>query len=163
MYYAAEQYILKDSTLHYSIFCFGNPVIWFGGLAALVYCAFITLNSRRYHLPGVNGIWHLKATGYDPRYMFIFTGILAQYLPWVLVPRGTYIYHYFASLPFLMTVLSLCFDHRDGNRARIAVKIGIAVTVVAAVMFIILFPYASGINSPGSWLNIGKKILRIWY
>ena len=33
---------------------------------------------------------------------FIFIGLLAQYLPWVLVPRGTYIYHYFASLPFLM-------------------------------------------------------------
>lgn len=163
MYYAAEQYILKESPLHYSIFCFGNPVIWFGGLAALVYCAFRALSSRRYSLSGGNSIWHLKASGYDPRYMFIFTGILAQYLPWVLVPRGTYIYHYFASLPFLMIAMSLCFDQDEGGKGRIAVKIGIAVAAIAAVMLIILFPYASGINSPASWLDIGKKILRIWY
>ena len=121
------------------------------------------MNSRRYILSGENGIWHLKTTGYDPRYMFIFTGILAQYLPWVLVPRGTYIYHYFASLPFLMTAMSLCFDHKEGIRDRTAVKVGIAVSVIAAVMFIILFPYASGISAPVSWLDIGKKILRIWY
>ena len=163
MYYASEQYLPKDSQLHYSIFCCGNPVIWFGGLAALTYCAIRALNSRRYILSGENGIWHLKTTGYDPRYMFIFTGILAQYLPWVLVPRGTYIYHYFASLPFLMTAMSLCFDHKEGIRDRTAVKVGIAVSVIAAVMFIILFPYASGISAPVSWLDIGKKILRIWY
>ena len=31
--------------------------------------------------------------------------LLAQLLPWVLVPRGTYIYHYFASVPFLFVFL----------------------------------------------------------
>ena len=27
---------------------------------------------------------------------------LSQYLPWVLVPRSTFIYHYFASVPFII-------------------------------------------------------------
>jgi hypothetical protein len=62
-----------------------------------------------------------------------------------------------------MIAMSLCFDQDEGGKGRIAVKIGIAVAAIAAVMLIILFPYASGINSPASWLDIGKKILRIWY
>ena len=95
--------------------------------------------------------------------MFIFTGILAQYLPWVLVPRGTYIYHYFASLPFLMSALSLCFDERKGTGKPWKKLIGIAVIVLATAAFVILFPYASGISVPSAWLDLGGKILRIWY
>ena len=164
MYYASEQYLPNNTRLHYSIFCFGNPVIWFGGLAALVYCAArAAANNRRYFLAGSPGIWHLKTREYTIRYMFIFIGILAQYLPWVLVPRGTYIYHYFASLPFLMTALSLCFDHKTEQGNRTAIRIGIAVTAAAAVLFILLFPYASGIYAPAAWMDIGKKILKIWY
>lgn len=164
MYYATEQYLPKDTMMHYSIFCFGNPVIWYGGLAALVCCAVRALINRRYILEKENTrVWHLKTTSRDPRYMFIFTGILAQYLPWVLVPRGTYIYHYFASLPFLMLALSLCFDGWEGENRRKAYIIGGVITSFAVVAFIILIPYACGIRVPVGWLDIGKRILKIWY
>ena len=163
MYYASEQYLGDNPATHYSIFCFGNPVIWFGGLAALVFCAGRALLKRRYSLNGGTEIWHLKPTGYGVRYMLLFTGLLAQYLPWVLVPRGTYIYHYFASLPFLMIAMSLCFDYKEEKVQKYAIIAGTAVTVAAAVLFIILFPYASGISAPAAWLDIGKKMLRIWY
>ena len=163
MYYAAEQYLPKSTNLHYSIFCFGNPVVWFGGLAALLYCFARALAGRRYRIPEKNGIWHLKPVSCESRYMFIFTGILAQYLPWVLVPRGTYIYHYFASLPFLMLALSICFDERKAPVMRRVRMIGTVITILAAIAFIVLFPYASGILAPSSWLDLGRKILRIWY
>ena len=172
MYYAAEQYLPKDSQMHHTIFCFGNPVIWFGGLAALVCCAVRALGGRRYNLSGSPGTWHLKSMTCDPRYMFLFTGILAQYLPWVLVPRGTYIYHYFASLPFLMLALSLCFEEKEGT-GRWPKMLGIAVVIIAAAAFIILFPYASGISVPASWLDLiiihtrdpegTIRLLKIWY
>ena len=35
--------------------------------------------------------------------------------------------------------------------------------IAAAVLFIILFPYACGLNVCKDWLNIGNKLLRIWY
>ena len=139
------------------------PVIWFGGLAALLFCIIRSVGERRYSLPGSTDLWHLKTSTYDPRYMFIFTGIMAQYLPWVLVPRGTYIYHYFASLPFLMLALSLSFDWQEKKRARIAKTVGMTFVIFAAVAFILLFPYASGISVPAEWLDIGKNLLKIWY
>ena len=86
-----------------------------------------------------------------------------QYLPWVLVPRGTYIYHYFASLPFLMSAIALCFTAKREKTQRILGIAAAAFTVAAVVFFIILFPYASGMSVSSSWLDIGSKILRIWY
>ena len=173
MYYAAEQYLPAGTQMHYTIFSFGNPVVWFGGLAALVFCAWRAAVARRYTIPGESGIWHLWPVTHDPRYMFVFTGILAQYLPWVLVPRGTYIYHYFASLPFLMLAISLCFDGWEGKSMKTAKAAGGLFVLIAAAAFAVLFPYASGICVPASWLDLIKihagtnaadaGILRIWY
>ncbi|SMC40047.1 phospholipid carrier-dependent glycosyltransferase [Aristaeella lactis] len=163
MYYASQQYIPYDSPVHHSIFCFGNPVIWFGGLAALVLCIFRCAQARRYRIEGSDYLWHLRSFRWDSRYVFLFIGILAQYLPWVLVPRGTYIYHYFASIPFLMLAIALCFDGY-GNKAVIPARIAAAVFIAAAlVFFVILFPYACGINVPTGWLDLAIGHLQIWY
>jgi Dolichyl-phosphate-mannose--protein O-mannosyl transferase len=95
--------------------------------------------------------------------VFVIVGLLAQYLPWILVPRGTYIYHYFASIPFLITAAGLCFD-MPGRKARTAAKaVAAAFIIAAAVFFVILFPYASGLAVSRGWLDIGRSILRIWY
>jgi hypothetical protein len=59
--------------------------------------------------------------------------------------------------------MSLCFDYKEEKVQKYAIIAGTAVTVAAAVLFIILFPYASGISTPAAWLDIGKKMLRIWY
>lgn len=164
MYYATEQYIDSEAPLHHSIFCFGNPVIWWGALIALIICIIRWLNQKRYTVDENNRYWHLLNRTFDFRYEFVFIGLLAQYLPWVLVPRGTYIYHYFASVPFLILLLTLCFTGGEDDTDRRAVKIFMLLFLAASlVLFILLFPYASGIPVPVDWLNLGKKILKIWY
>ena len=35
--------------------------------------------------------------------------------------------------------------------------------IAAAVFFILLFPYASGMNVSDAWLDIGRHFARIWY
>ena len=163
MYYASQEYIPEGFTLRNSIFCFGNPVIWYGGLAALAYCVFRFVQSRRYRLEGTDYLWHIRAVNPDIRYSFILIGFLSQYLPWVLVPRGTYIYHYFASIPFLMTAIAVCFD-RKGTKYKTYLRVCAAIyAIAAAVFFIILFPYACGLNVCTGWLDIGRTFLRIWY
>ena len=164
MYYANELYLPDTTPVHYSIFCFGNPVIWYGGVAALAYCVFRSVLGRRYQSstdPDLS--WHLRSTSYDPRNAFIFIGLLAQYLPWVLVPRGTYIYHYFASLPFLMLAICLCFDGYPPKSAGIMKVCSVLLILSALIFFGILFPYASGIGAPSAWLDLGPRLLRIWY
>ena len=51
-------------------------------------------------------------------------------------------------------------DKAHQNAALIAAAVLIALAIAA---FIILFPYASGIKASNEWLDIGKRILKIWY
>ena len=163
MYYATEQYILPGAPLHHSIFCFGNPVIWWGSLAGVVILAGKWILEKRYRIEGTEQNWHLESLTRDHRYAFVFVGLLAQYLPWVLVPRGTYIYHYFASIPFLILISVLCIPSGTAEKDRAGRWIGCICLTLAAVLFILLFPYASGMPAPTGWLDIGKNLLRIWY
>ena len=164
MYYATEQYILPGAALHHSIFCFGNPVIWWGGLAAILVAIYRYLAGKHYIIDGDDHRWHIDGKDFDIRYGFLFIGLLAQYLPWVLVPRGTYIYHYFASVPFLILITTICLDPGNDHRHRkVYAVIAWIYIVLALLLFIMLLPYVTGIAAPGWWLDIGKNILRIWY
>ena len=162
MYYATEQYIASSAEYHHSIFCFGNPVVWWGALAALPAGIFFWIRRRHYRIEGTASRWHLYAPKQEIRTRFLWISLLAQYLPWVLVPRGTYIYHYFASVPFLILSIMICLQNDDNDRKR--EKIGGGVLCIAALMmFIIFLPYVTGMAAPKEWLDIGKSILRIWY
>ncbi len=162
MYYASEQY-LPDQELHYSIFCFGNPVVWFGGLAAVACCLGLYICGKRYKAEGRDTLWHLFSENFDNRCSILLIGLLAQYLPWMLVPRGTYIYHYFASVPFLILAGALFLDTLSEKFAKPTKILTILLLSLAAAAFVIFFPYASGILAPSSWMDIGKNILQIWY
>ncbi len=72
-----------------TISAMGNPLLWWAGLLTLPGAAVLLLRDRRVSA-GV-----------------ILTGYLSVYLPWVLVPRLTFIYHYFTATPFLVLALLL--------------------------------------------------------
>ena len=163
MFYATEQYISPNAPLHHSIFSFGNPVVWWGALASLPFALFRWLHGKHYLISGSEQRWHLNNNSWNIHWEFVFIGLLAQYLPWVLVPRGTYIYHYFASIPFLILIISLCLTSDKPEHEKILRIVRWVVLAAALVLFILLLPYSSGMASPTGWLNIGKKILRIWF
>lgn len=163
MYYASRQYVSADSTIQYSIFSFGNPVIWYGALVTLLW-NIVRWIKEKINRPPVNDCsGRLITTPYHPAYLFLLTGLLAQYLPWVLVPRGTYIYHYFASVPFMIISIILFIHDWPGISEKQQKWIAAGIILAAAAGFIIFLPYACGLAAPAAWLDIGKGILRIWY
>ena len=89
--------------------------------------------------------------------------MLAQYIPWVLVPRGTYIYHYFASIPFLIVIISLSLSSGNPKKQKVGRIIGYIAVALAFMFFILFLPYATGLLAPTEWLDLGKKMLLIWY
>ncbi len=68
------------------VYSTGNPLVWWPGLAALLWMAVRVFRSRKFRMME----------------MFLLAGFLTEFLPWVLVPRTTFIYHYFASVPFII-------------------------------------------------------------
>ena len=110
-----------------SISCMGNPAVWWGGLLALIFVAV-----------------HLIRGKGDRTHLYLVIAFLAQYLPWVLVPRSTFIYHYFASVPFIIVCITVFMRWLQQRRVRgFRIIVG-SYMVVALLLFIMFYPLESG-------------------
>jgi hypothetical protein len=131
-----------------TIVAFGNPIVWWSGLAALIAATGYWL--RRRAMP------RLFAAETDPIPSLLLVGFLAEFLPWALVPRSMFIYHYFASTPFIMLCLVWLlsrWEARSPAAARRVRVVRFALVGVAAAMFIGFYPFATGVSFPRSWAN----------
>ncbi len=151
MYYASAAF--KPEGVTYAIFCFGNPWVWVVGIAGIVYTVYRWAMSHHYCITGEEGVWQLQRSDWDVVPAFTLIGLLAQFLPWVLVPRGTYIYHYFASVPFLMLGTVLMLHHITKRSPKAGKWLLIGHLGLCLVWFVLLFPYASGIMTPNGWMD----------
>ena len=60
--------------------------------------------------------------------------------------------------------MSLCVTHEDEQKfVKARIIAWIAAVTAAAALFVLLFPYVTGMAAPKDWLEIGRGILRIWY
>ena len=135
----------------------GNPWIFYlgalcmlGVIVALV-CKYIRLGRRRLELRHGDG---------DLSLYTIVIGFAAQFLPWVLVPRSMYMYHYFASVPFIILATVWWIGRIRKPKAR-AVVLAVYLTG-AAVFFVMFFPYASGWLPSTQWLDSMKWVSKIY-
>ncbi|NLD34386.1 MAG: phospholipid carrier-dependent glycosyltransferase [Clostridiales bacterium] len=135
-----------------SIFTFGNLAVWWGGFASMLVLAVRWLGQRVRldHVPLLRG---LNTQAGDMRPGLLMLSYLAQYLPWMLVPRGTYIYHYFPSVPFIVLGAAVALGYLWERRERLARRLTIGYLVLAMLFFIAFFPYASGLRVPDWWLS----------
>ena len=115
---------------------FVNPVLCWGGLISLFVLGYLAVARR------------------DQVSAFILLGYLAQLLPWVLVPRLTFAYHYFPCTVFLALGLGRCFDLMEHGSAKGKWYAG-GFAALSLAVFILFFPVLAGIP-------IGHSILRSW-
>ncbi len=140
-----------------TIFCMGNPLIFYVGALCMVIV--FALLIRKYVV--FRGGLSLRQGDGNLTIVALTIGFLTQYLPWVLVPRSMYIYHYFASVPFIilatMFVFNLLKDSKWKTRAMVAY------VVLAALFFAMFFPYASGLLTPTWYLDWLKWFPKLYY
>ncbi|MFR2458380.1 MAG: phospholipid carrier-dependent glycosyltransferase [Christensenellales bacterium] len=144
MYYYSGREFMPAGTLSI-IWCLGNPAVWWPMLAGMLFTIAMCIKEK------------LR----DRKKLIIIVSFLAQYLPWVLVPRSMYIYHYFASIPFM--IMSLCFviKYFEKSHPRATKGVAIGLMVLAVGMFALFYPVISGapcsqelvnfLNSLGPW------------
>ena len=117
-----------------SIAGMAGPVIWLVGLAALL---------------GL--LWH-QVSGRGSRQgagVLILYG--TQLIPWMLVTRCTFLYHYFPSSMFCLAALALVLARM--KHADWAKKIAAGLCVVALVLFVLYYPALSGLPIPAWWAD----------
>ena len=117
-----------------SIAGMAGPVIWVVGLAALV---------------GL--FWH-QVSGRGSRQgaaVLILYG--TQLIPWMLVTRCTFLYHYFPSSMFCLAALALVLARM--RRRDWARRLCAGLCAAAAVLFAVYYPALSGLPIPAWWAD----------
>lgn len=133
-----------------TIMCFGNPWVFYIGavcMVAVILCWM--LKYLRKEEAWKNGDGNLTL-------LVLVTGFAAQYLPWVLVPRGTYMYHYFASVPFIILATVWCVSLIPDRLKKLRYAVIGLYLIGALAFFVMFFPYASGWLTNTEWLNAMK-------
>lgn len=123
------------------ISAFGNPLVWWAGIAAFFSCLYKTVKNKD------------KTAG------FLVVSYLAQYLPWFFVTRITFIYHYFPSVPFVVLMIGYTMKTMEVTNLKKARKYFIGYAVATIVLFAMFYPVLSGM--PVS-VNYVKTFLR-WF
>lgn len=123
-----------SDTVKEGISAFGNPLVWWTGIPAFFYCAYMA--------------WKEK----DKTAIFLCVGYLAQYFPWFFVTRITFIYHYFPSVPFVICMIGYgmrrFWIHEDKKKRN-----WILLYVAAAVaLFVMFYPVLSGMPVSESYV-----------
>ena len=160
MWYYSGAYNSADTAQ--TIVAFGNPAVWYSGLIAMVCLVLVWLLRHADRRQGLT----LQTRSGDMRPAILLIGFAAQFVPWTLVPRGTYIYHYFPSVIFIILALALCLDLLSdrldtpltlGGRTLSLKKVPALLTIVLCVaalgLFVAFFPYISGVKASRSWLR----------
>ena len=150
MWYASTGYAPEGTSR--VIFAFGNPAVWWPGALAMVLLTLVCC----WKLSARQRKTILRQGRNDDTPAVILISFLAQYLPWILVPRGTYIYHYFTAVPFMIAadvwLITTLYRHKP-RWGWIVLWIRIA---AAAALFAAFFPYISGITASTQWLDSMK-------
>lgn len=108
---------------------FVNPMLCWGGLLALFVLSYLAFFRK------------------DRKAGFIILGYLAQLLPWVLVSRITFEYHYFPSSVFLVLAMGYIFHIFVKNCRRGKVYVW-GFTGLCVGLFCLFYPAISGLPVP---------------
>ncbi len=106
---------------------FGNPAVWWAGIAAFIYMVYLAAAKR------------------DRKALFLIIAYLAQFMPWIPISRLTFIYHYFPSVPFVVlmigySICSLCEGKDDKN----IMYASFVYAAAAIALFAMFYPVLSG-------------------
>ncbi len=125
------------------ISAFGNPMVWWAGIFATIYMIYLCFKKR------------------DRISIFLMFAYLVQYIPWILVPRCTFAYHYFPSVPFVTLMIGYALYRfiGDNKKKRVWAYLYCAVAIALFVMF---YPVLSGHPVSADYVNNGLKWLTGW-
>lgn len=117
---------------------FNSPLISWAGLAALISIVFAFWKRRK------------------PQAVLIWAGYLCQFLPWVIITRTTFAYHYFGCILFLTIAISFVFDELIERRSKND-KLVYAFTGLNTALFVLFYPVLSGVEASVQFcLNVLK-------
>jgi dolichyl-phosphate-mannose-protein mannosyltransferase len=98
---------------------------------------------------------------YDRKLLVIMAGMVFQFVPWILITRIAFIYHYFSITPFLMLsivyIIKIFVDKYPKGKVIAYVYLGLVLA-----LFILYYPGLSGLEVPVQYMGY-LKWFSTWY
>ncbi len=120
-----------------SLSTMGNPAVWWGALASVIALTVIRLRKGKF----------------GRRTMFLGIAAASQYVPWVIIQRETFIYHYFETVPFLILLTAVLAKYLI-ERTKHGKTWVIVFMSLCALLFIMFYPVTTGIVIPRDYSNV---------
>ncbi|MBR3470648.1 MAG: phospholipid carrier-dependent glycosyltransferase [Lachnospiraceae bacterium] len=134
-----------DPTMRETINSFGNPLVWWASIPAFCYMIYLFFCKK------------------DKRAGFLIIGYASQYLPWVLVTRLTFIYHYFPSVVFLVLMIGYSFRNiKEKTSQKTYLTLTIAYAALIFALFIMFYPVLSGQPVDVNYVTKYLKWFKTW-
>ncbi len=159
IWYYAE---VVSENLRIGITALGHPLIWWVGIPAFFSNVAMLRRRSDGQLPSLqeDATVPKREVSLEDRKIAVFLIIayLSSYLPWVLVPRISFIYHYFPAVPFvvLMIVHSLMQWKKRVSRRKFVIGVSVYAVLVLLV-FLLFYPVLVGLPVD---VNFVEKYLR---
>jgi dolichyl-phosphate-mannose--protein O-mannosyl transferase len=127
-----------------SIAAIGNPLIWWGGLLAMLASWWVG--------------WRLR----DRIVLTIAVMYLSFYVPWAVSPRDiTFLYHYFPMVPLLVLSIVWMMRWQEERSARGRIITG-ATAAAAGFLLVWFYPVLTGMTISREWMNLALRWLPSW-
>ncbi|MCH5252628.1 MAG: glycosyltransferase family 39 protein [Lachnospiraceae bacterium] len=125
------------------ISAFGNPLVWWAGIPAVLYMIYLIFREK------------------DRCAIFLVFAYLVQYVPWMLVDRCIFAYHYFPSVPFVAMMIVYTMV-RLVKKDKKWLKWVFIYCAAAFILFLMFYPVLSGQPVAYNYIRDALKWLPDW-
>ncbi len=159
-----------------TISSFGNPMVWYAGLVATLFGFYMLVRHKLgYKLPqtvksaGIYKLFDADDENFADRnerdgrlLLFLTLGVCCNLVPWMGIQRCIFIYHYFATVPFIMMFTVYAFRHLMRTKKKPALVLLIAFLIASLVLFIMFKPVWTGTEVSREYVKTFLKWFDSW-
>lgn len=140
----------SDDSLAYSrhLYFVGNPFIWLAGSAGVIFAMFKFFKLLFLRLKKII----IKDNFFRPEFSILFLGYILNFLPFFIIKRSMFLYHYLPALIFSIFILFYILD-RYAENGFLKKSVYFKLSVLAILFFIIFSPLTYGFLFPSALHN----------
>ncbi len=147
-------YVKYEAQKTRNIYAMGNPIIFWGGIIAVLYTLWIIVFSKLKMF--ADPLFSDNPEAIRTRKISLIYLLIAYcmfWVPWVFSPRIMFLYHYLPSVPFLCLILAFAINQAAESTIKLR-WLPITFLILSFAVFCFFYPYWTGIAVPKQYIYL---------